>query len=92
MTTAKNWDPMQVVLSMGEYNGLHKRFNGVSDACLLVDARKGRIFVFGCWMHGLLDTEKSLRDTHYTEHWKQEQEYQVLRTGVPGTTAKASGS
>ena len=39
------------------------------------------------YMH--LDTEKSLRDAHYTEHRKQEQEYQVLRTGVPGTTAKA---
>ncbi|MGF1925364.1 MAG: BNR-repeat neuraminidase N-terminal domain-containing protein, partial [Bacteroidia bacterium] len=32
----KTWLPMQVVLDMGEWGGLLQKFNGVSDACILV--------------------------------------------------------
>lgn len=34
-----------------------EKYNGVSDACILVDDRTGDIYVAGLWMHGLLDAE-----------------------------------
>ena len=36
--------------SRGEKRRLPRQFNGVSDACLHVDAKGHTIFVFGCWM------------------------------------------
>jgi sialidase-1 len=51
----KTWQPMQIVLDMGKWGGLPEKFNGVSDADILVDKRTGTIFVAGLWMHGLLD-------------------------------------
>ena len=52
----RTWQPMQVVLDMKEWGGLPEKYNGVSDACILVD-RTGDIYVAGLWMHGLLDAE-----------------------------------
>lgn len=51
----KNWQPMQIILDMGEWGGLPQKFNGVSDPCLLVDTITGRIWVAALWMHGVLD-------------------------------------
>lgn len=51
----RSWLPMQVVLDMGTWGGLPQKFNGVSDAQLLVDTVSGRIWVAGLWMHGLND-------------------------------------
>ena len=51
------WEPLQVVLDRGEWGGLPEKYNGVSDACILVDDRTGDIYVAGLWMHGLLDAE-----------------------------------
>ena len=45
----KKWDPMHVVLSMDGDGELLRHFNGVSDACLLVDAKGDRIFVIGAY-------------------------------------------
>lgn len=50
------WEPMRIALDMGEWGGLPQKFNGVSDACILVDKNSGNIFVAGLWMHGVLDT------------------------------------
>lgn len=50
-----SWEPMRIAMTMGEWGGLPRCFNGVSDACLLVDTVSGRVFVFACWMHGLRD-------------------------------------
>ncbi|MGL4994158.1 MAG: exo-alpha-sialidase [Bacteroidales bacterium] len=52
------WGPMQVVLDMKEWGGLPEKYNGVSDACILVDENSDDIYVAGLWMHGVLD-EKS---------------------------------
>lgn len=49
-----NWGPMITALDMGEWGGLPQKFNGVSDACLLVDSKSGNIFVAGLWMHGVI--------------------------------------
>ncbi len=51
----KNWQPMQIILDMGEWGELPQKFNGVSDPCLLVDTITGRIWVAALWMHGVLD-------------------------------------
>lgn len=51
----QSWQPMQVVLDRKTWGGLPERFNGVSDACALVDERTGDIYVAGLWMHGVLD-------------------------------------
>lgn len=53
----RTWGPMQVVLDMGEWGGLPEKYNGVSDACILVDENTGDIYVAGLWMHGLIDAE-----------------------------------
>lgn len=49
------WGPMQTVLDMGEWGGLPEKFNGVSDAGVVVDKHTGEIFALGLWMHGVLD-------------------------------------
>lgn len=53
----KTWLPMQVVLDMGEWGGLPQKFNGVSDACILVDKTNGDIYVAGLWMYGVINDE-----------------------------------
>ena len=49
------WQPLQIVLDMGTWGGLPQKYNGVSDACILVDNQTGAIFIAGLWMHGVLD-------------------------------------
>jgi sialidase-1 len=49
------WEPMRIVLDMGEWGKLPQKFNGVSDACILVDKNSDNIFVAGLWMYGILD-------------------------------------
>lgn len=53
----RTWNPMQIVLDMNEWGGLPEKYNGVSDACILVDDNTGDIYVAGLWMHGVLDRE-----------------------------------
>ena len=36
----ETWQPMQVVLDMKTWGGLPEKYNGVSDACILVDERR----------------------------------------------------
>jgi sialidase-1 len=53
----RTWEPMQIVLDMKEWGGLPEKYNGVSDACILVDDNSGDIYVAGLWMYGVLDGE-----------------------------------
>ncbi len=50
------WELMRIALDMGERGGLPQKFNGVSDANILVDKNRGTIFIAGLWMHGVLDS------------------------------------
>lgn len=50
------WEPMRIVLDMGTWGGLPEKFNGVSDACILVDQNTNTIFVAGLWMHGVINS------------------------------------
>lgn len=49
------WEPLRIVLDKGTWGGLPQKFNGVSDACILVDERNNDIYVAGLWMYGVLD-------------------------------------
>ena len=55
LDNGKTWLPMQTVLDMHNWGGLPQKYNGVSDACILVDKNKGDIYIAGLWMFGALD-------------------------------------
>lgn len=48
----KTWEPVQIILDRGYWGGLHPRYNGVTDACILVNTQNNDIFVGALWMHG----------------------------------------
>jgi sialidase-1 len=48
----QTWEPMRVIMDMGEYGGLPQEQNGVSDPGIIVDQQTGEIFCFAVWMHG----------------------------------------
>lgn len=51
------WLPMQIAIDMQSWGGLPQKFNGVSDANILVDKNTGAIFIAGLWMHGVLNEQ-----------------------------------
>lgn len=51
------WEPMRIGLDMGEWGSLPQKFNGVSDACILVDKNSGKIFLAGLWMYGVINDD-----------------------------------
>ena len=51
----QTWEPLQVAMDMGEWGGLPQKFNGVSDACILVDKNSDAIYIAGLWMYGVID-------------------------------------
>ncbi|MDE6609243.1 MAG: glycoside hydrolase, partial [Muribaculaceae bacterium] len=73
----RTWQPIQRVLNQGNYGGLPKKYNGVSDGNILVDKTTGDIYVAGLWMHGVLDPKtgewvKELSDssTVWNHQWR----------------------
>lgn len=83
----KSWLPLQRVLDMGKWGGLPEKFNGVSDAQLLVDRTTGRIWVAGLWMHGVLNKEGKWIDG-LTEQSKEWQHQWVGRASQAGYSPK----
>jgi len=53
----ETWEPMKIIMNMKTWGGLPKKFNGVSDASILVDRNTNTIFVAGLWMHGVINSE-----------------------------------
>ncbi|QEC52387.1 sialidase-1 [Anseongella ginsenosidimutans] len=51
------WEPIRIVLDQKEWGGLPEKFNGVSDACILVDRNSDVIYIAGLWMHGVINPE-----------------------------------
>lgn len=49
------WETMRIALDRGKWGDLPEKFNGISDACILVDENTNTIFVAGLWMFGVLD-------------------------------------
>lgn len=48
----RSWEPVRVIMDMGEYGGLPEELNGVSDPGIIVDRQTGEVFVFAVWMNG----------------------------------------
>ena len=48
----RTWEPVRVIMDMGEYGKLPPEQNGVSDPGIVVDQKTGEIFVFAVWMWG----------------------------------------
>lgn len=53
----QSWEPLQITMDMGEWGGLPQKFNGVSDACVLVDKNSDAIYIAGLWMHGVINEQ-----------------------------------
>jgi len=72
-----SWEPMRIVHDMGTWGDLPETYNGVSDACILVDENSDNIYVAGFWMHGLHDTKTRQWIEGLTasnDAWKYQQE------------------
>lgn len=48
----RTWEPMKVIMDMGEYGGKPERMNGTGDPCILYDHNTGTIWVAALWMCG----------------------------------------
>ncbi len=70
----ESWEPLRIALDMNKFGGLPEKFNGVSDACILVDEKSGDIYIAGLWMHGVINSEgkwvKGL--TQESEEWNHQ--------------------
>lgn len=48
----QSWEPMKVIMDMGQYGGLPENQNGIGDPAVLVDKRTNTIWVAALWLHG----------------------------------------
>jgi sialidase-1 len=48
----ESWEPMKVIMDMGEYGGLSDSRNGIGDPSVLVDRNTNTIWVAALWVHG----------------------------------------
>lgn len=48
----QSWEPVRVIMDMGEYGGFAQEQNGCSDPGIVVDHRTGDIFCFALWLTG----------------------------------------
>lgn len=48
----QTWEPMKVIMDMGEYGGLSEDQNGIGDPAVLVDKNTNTIWVAALWLHG----------------------------------------
>lgn len=67
----QTWEPQKTIIDMGEWGGMPKNLNGVSDACILVDRKTNTIFCAGLWMYGLRDKEGKFME-NATSGWQHQ--------------------
>ncbi len=48
----QTWEPMKVIIDMGEWGGKPQNENGIGDPSILVDRQTNTIWVAGIWAHG----------------------------------------
>ncbi|MFV0591438.1 MAG: exo-alpha-sialidase [Draconibacterium sp.] len=48
----QTWEPMQIIMDMGEWGGRPQKLNGIGDPCVLYDNETGTLWVAGLWMSG----------------------------------------
>jgi len=51
----ETWEPMKVIMDMGNWGGLPENQNGIGDPCILVDTVTNTIWVAALWAHGMED-------------------------------------
>ena len=47
-----SWEPMKVIMDMGEYGGRPQELNGTGDPCILYDDKTNTILVAALWLSG----------------------------------------
>lgn len=53
----QTWEPMRVIMDMGEWGGRPERLNGIGDPAVLYDHFTGTIWVAGLWMSGATEND-----------------------------------
>ena len=53
----KTWEPMRVIMDMGQWGGNPQRLNGTGDPCVLYDHTTHTILVAALWMSGLSERD-----------------------------------
>ena len=53
----QTWQPMRVIMDMGEYGGRPQKLNGIGDPCVLFDDHTNTIWVAALWMSGLSEKQ-----------------------------------
>jgi sialidase-1 len=48
----QTWEPMRVIMDMGEWGGNPESLNGIGDPCVLYDEKNSTIWVAALWMSG----------------------------------------
>lgn len=48
----QSWEPMKVIIDMGEWGGRPEKENGIGDPAVLIDRQTNTIWVAGVWAHG----------------------------------------
>lgn len=53
----QTWEPMRVIMDMGEWGGRSERLNGIGDPSVLYDHTTGTIWVAALWISGFSETD-----------------------------------
>ena len=53
----QTWEPMRVIMDMGEWGGRPERLNGIGDPAVLYDHTTGTLWVAALWISGLSETD-----------------------------------
>jgi sialidase-1 len=53
----QTWEPMKVIMDMGEWGGRPERLNGIGDPAVLYDYTTGTIWVAALWISGFSETD-----------------------------------
>jgi sialidase-1 len=53
----QTWEPMKVIMDMGEWGGRPERLNGIGDPSVLYDRTTHTIWVAGLWMSGATEND-----------------------------------
>ena len=48
----ETWEPMKVIMDMGEHGGLPRNLNGIGDPCILYDHISNTVWVAALWISG----------------------------------------
>ncbi|MBS0010745.1 MAG: exo-alpha-sialidase [Bacteroidales bacterium] len=49
----RTWEPVKIIMDMGEWGGRPENLNGIGDPCVLYDHTAGTLWVAALWMSGL---------------------------------------